>query len=420
MALATVMGLVSVVLGAVAVVLLLPTLADVVSLAIPSAADDIPPPGDAKDQPRFLILIPAHDEELLIENCLRSLDALRYPSDRREILVVADNCRDNTARLVRSHGLTCLERTDAVQRGKPWAVAWALERVTVANYDAVIVLDADSIVDPGFLGALARRSPLDHKVVQGYIDVSNPEESPVTRMARVWSAVRFEVINRVKVRAALNVPLGDGVCIGSGVLREYGWSAFSLSETWEIYASMTAAGVRCVGAPDAHLAAQEARSLRQSASQRKRWTAGRVTVLRRYGWAVLTSPRIGVRQKLDCLAELTALGPAAHLGVALLLAGAAVLLPVPYGTPLAVGLLLSLGRPVIYTLIALAHDPAPGRAAAAFAFLPFYVVWRLWIQASSVTRWGEQPWERTGRHGPGEPLPMETKFDPEKRSPPPM
>jgi hypothetical protein len=107
---------------------------------------------------------------------------------------------------------------------------------------------------------------------------------------------------------------------------------------------------------------------------------------------------LGVRQKLDCLAELTSLGPAAHLGVAGGLAVAAWVMPVPGSAIIAGALAASLVRPATYTLIALARDPHPGRAAAAFAFLPFYVVWRVGIQLMSLTKLRQAPWVRTARH----------------------
>jgi cellulose synthase/poly-beta-1,6-N-acetylglucosamine synthase-like glycosyltransferase len=390
--------IVSAVLLLVALLLLLPTLSDLLSTILPPAPrPTAAAPGDA---PRVLILIPAHDEELLIDSCLRSLAELQYPRGRSDILVIADNCEDATAARARQHGVRYLERHDTTNRGKPWAVAWALEQIALADFDAVVVLDADSLVARDFLGALARRAPLADKIVQGYIDVSNPSDSAVTRMAHVWSAVRFQVINRVKVRAGLNAPLGDGVCIGTGVLARFGWTAFSLSETWEVYASMTAAGVPCVSAEDAHLFAQEARSLRQSGTQRKRWTAGRLSVLRKYGPAVLRSPHIGVRQKLDCVAELTSLGPAAHLGVAAFLAAGALLSPIPGRAVISAMLLGSILRPVLYTAIAIARDPDPLRAIAAFAYLPIYVLWRLGIQISSVLALRQAPWIRTARHSP--------------------
>jgi hypothetical protein len=330
---------------------------------------------------------------------------LQYPQDRVDLLVVADNCTDTTAARARQHNVRCLERSDAVNRGKPWAIAWAIERIALTDFDAIVILDADTLVNPRFLHALAAHSPLSERVVQGYIDISNPGDSSITRMARVWSAVRFLGINRVKSRAALNVPLGDGLCVGTRVLAQQGWTAFSLSETWELYASMTTAGVPCVCAPEARLFAQEARSLRQSGTQRKRWTAGRLSVLAKYGPAVLASPRIGAHQKLDCFGELTALGPAAHLGVAVTLAALALGLPLPGGTAIAAAMLASVIRPVIYTAVAIRRDPEPARAVAAFAYLPAYVVWRLAIQVVSVATVGRSQWLRTARHSSPEPLP---------------
>ena len=91
-------------LGLLAAVLLLPTLSDLVSVlrvltprpsrhAVRSRATELP---------RLLFLVPAHDEELLLPACLESLRGLRYPPERRRIVVVADNCRDRTAAIARS------------------------------------------------------------------------------------------------------------------------------------------------------------------------------------------------------------------------------------------------------------------------------------------------------------------------------
>src|SRR5690606_10093754 len=109
--------------------------------------------------PRLLFLVPAHDEALLIEGCVRSILAMDYPADRREVVVIADNCTDGTADLARTAGATCLERADTERRGKPWALAWALERVDLGAFDAVVIIDADSLVDPSFARAMARHSP---------------------------------------------------------------------------------------------------------------------------------------------------------------------------------------------------------------------------------------------------------------------
>ena len=395
--------LLSVALGCLALLMLLPTLSDIVAAARVAARVAFrraATPGATPDvTPRLLVLIPAHDEETLLGPCLASVAALRYPADRLSVIVVADNCTDATATVARAAAVQCLERHDTERRGKPWAIAWALGQIPVDDWDSVIVLDADSLVDPDFAAALSRVDGLRQSVAQGYIDVSNRGDTALTRMAWVWSAVRFRYINGLKNRCGLNVPLGDGVAIGTDALRHAGgWTAFALSETWELYATMTVLGIRCVGVTSAHLYAQEARALRQSASQRRRWTAGRMQVLLRHGRALLASAHIGAHQRLDILAELTALGPAAQLGTATL----AILLDAVARPPgwgwLAVALAIPVCRVAVYAILAVARGPEPLRSALAFTYLPIYTVWRLAVQVGSLRLLGNGAWIRTARH----------------------
>ena len=49
------------------------------------------------DEERLVFLIPAHDEGLLIERCVKTLLSIDYPESRRRVVVVADNCEDDTA-----------------------------------------------------------------------------------------------------------------------------------------------------------------------------------------------------------------------------------------------------------------------------------------------------------------------------------
>lgn len=379
-------------------VLLLPTVSDVLSLARGTRDDGSRKAGTTSAVPALLFLVPAHDEELLIESCLQALSQLEYPADRMKVVVVADNCTDRTAELAAASGVLCLERRDAQRRGKPWAIAWAVDRLPICSFDALVIIDADSTVDREFAGGLAKAAPLLDKAVQAYNDVSNRTDNALTRMAAVLSAVRFRFMNRLKQRAGLNVPLGNGLCIGSSVLAAHGWRAFSICEDWEMYAILTERGVRIDAAPDARVYSTEASSLRQSSTQRRRWTAGRISVLTAYGGALLRSRGISFPQKLDALAELTAPGPAVHLGMALLLGALALVLQPPGAPWIALALGLTIARPVVYTLGALRADPEPARAAAAFAFLPIYTIWRLGVQLVAVVTSGRTPWIRTRRH----------------------
>jgi cellulose synthase/poly-beta-1,6-N-acetylglucosamine synthase-like glycosyltransferase len=316
------------------------------------------------------------------------------------IVVVADNCTDRTAELAITEGAECIKRSDQARPGKPRAIEWALNRLDLVQYDAVAIVDADAIVSRGFVAALAARAPVCDRVMQGYNDVSNPTDNSLTRLAGLFSAMRFRFMNALKQRAGLNSPLANGMCIGAQVLNRHGWRAFSLSEDWELYAIYTARGVRIDNVPSARLYAQEAASLRQSYSQRRRWTAGRLAVLARHGWALLTSGRINIWQKLDAIAELSAPGPAAHLGIAATLIAFVALSWPPGSVCLLVVLAVPLARLLCYTVAALSVDPQPARAGGALAILPFYAVWSLVVQFSSLAMLGGKPWVKTSRNPP--------------------
>jgi 1,2-diacylglycerol 3-beta-glucosyltransferase len=393
------MVLVSLLLALVTLPLLLPTLADLVALARGWPRSRRPVAPLSYDPPRLLFLVPAHDEELLIGACIRSLRALRYPADRAAIVVIADNCTDGTARIAHDEGVACFERTDLDQPGKPHAIAWALGRLPWEEYDSVVIVDADSEVDPDFGVALARVAPLRDKAAQGYHKVLNPDESALTRLGAILSAASHRFAYPVKQRADLNTPLlGNGMCIGTDILARYGWRAFTICEDWEMYAALTSEGVRIDGVPDAVVASQEARTLAQSASQRRRWTAGKLTVLARFIGPLLRSRAIGPAQKLDAVAELAAPGAALHLGLVVLLAGGALLLRPPGALFFAGLLVASLVRPAIYATAALRQEHDPGSALKAFLFLPAYTFWRVVVAIASLRMLGDRPWIRTARH----------------------
>jgi len=384
-------------LGLLAAILLLPALSDLLSLIRVLARKATPRTSRAGEAPRILFLVPAHDEELLLPACLESLRRLRYPAGSRDIVVVADNCRDHTAEIARDAGVPCLERSIPADPGKPRAIAWALAQLPVVEYDGVVIVDADTEVDPGFAASLATAAPIAHKVLQPYNGVSNETENALTRMAAVLSAANHGLAYVLKTRAGLNVPLSVGMCIGSHVLSTVGWTVTSLSEDWELYAILTARGVPIEEIPGARIRAQEAATLRASASQRRRWTAGKLSVLAKQAWPIVRSRHTGLAQKLDALAELCAPGPVLHLGFVGLAIAAAILVRPPAAGWIVTLLLVTLIRPAVYTVVALVRDPEPIAALRAFAFLPFYAIWRIGAAVSALGLLGDGKWIRTAR-----------------------
>lgn len=106
--------------------------------------------------PRLVVLIAAHNEEACIGATLQSLaDQDRRPD---EIIVVADRCTDRTVEIAVSHGAKVFETIGNEYR-KAGALNQALMVVLtdLASEDQVLLMDADSVLCPGFLAAAERR-----------------------------------------------------------------------------------------------------------------------------------------------------------------------------------------------------------------------------------------------------------------------
>jgi hypothetical protein len=175
------------------------------------------------------------------------------------------------------------------------------------------------------------------------------------------------------------------------------WLGFGPAEDVELYGRLTAAGTTIAYVEGAVATVLNEAKLETSATQRRRWSAGRWLASRRYLIAVLRSSRIGARQKLDAVAELLSPGPVEHLIIATVGLAVAGLAPIP-GARLLLGLLaVGLARPAIYTALAMRRHPDPKRALAALVMLPVYVAWRFAVSLSALGVFLTRKWEKTKR-----------------------
>ncbi|MDP9090664.1 MAG: glycosyltransferase family 2 protein [Pseudomonadota bacterium] len=147
------MLLLTILVGCAALFLLLPVL---VFFAEILAAVTKPPCLDLlhEKRPRIAVLMPAHNEASIITATLQSIAPQLNPSDR--LLVIADNCVDDTAALARSAGAEVIERSDLQQRGKGYALDHGVRHLEGDSPEVVIIMDADCRAAPGCIDRLAR------------------------------------------------------------------------------------------------------------------------------------------------------------------------------------------------------------------------------------------------------------------------
>lgn len=351
---------------------------------------------------RFAIVVPAHDEELLIGTMLGSLARIDYAADCYDVHVIADNCTDRTAEIAREAGVHVHERTDADNRGKGFALSWAFNLLMggAIRYDAYVILDADAIVDPGVLKALARGLARGAVALQSQNAVLNAVESPVSALR--WLALSLMNYIRPLGRNTLggsSTLTGNGVCLTHELLMRHPWQAFGLSEDYQYYLSIIASGEKVLFVPDADVRSVMPTTSRQLRTQDIRWETLNPDASawqRRIGWRLL---RDGIRRhswvRLDALAELLT-PPLSVLGggsVALLIA--AVVLQAPLQIALAVALIVMLAAYVASAFVLLRPPLGVYRA---LVYAPAYVARKLWIYfVLRRLRKNTASWVRTSR-----------------------
>lgn len=231
---------------------------------------------------RFAVVIPAHNEENVIYQSVRSILGCDYPREKFDVFVIADNCSDRTPELAEAAGAKVRKRFNKNQRGKQYALAWAFEQINLADYDAAVILDADNHIDPGFLRVMDHHLAAGHKVVQGYIETKNPCDSWVTAnyAFMMWYMARLQMFrSRIGLSAILG---GTGYCVRTDVLRRVGFNVRSLVDDAEYTCQLILAGEKVAYAPGAVVYDQKPVGLGDSLRQRLRWMRGQTQITIQY------------------------------------------------------------------------------------------------------------------------------------------
>jgi cellulose synthase/poly-beta-1,6-N-acetylglucosamine synthase-like glycosyltransferase len=238
----------------------------------------------------FAVLVAAHNEEQVVGALMENLKQLNYPKDLYDVFVICDNCTDRTAEIVRAHGMNACVRTNQNLRGKGYAIEWMLKELWAMprQYDAVVMFDADNLADPNFLIEMNNDLSSGARVIQGYIDTKNPEDSWITASYGVsyWYINRLWQLSRSNLNMA-NFLGGTGMCFETNLLKEMGWGATSLVEDLEFTMRSVMRGVYPKFNYDAKVFDEKPLTFKASARQRLRWMQGHFTVARRYFFPLL-------------------------------------------------------------------------------------------------------------------------------------
>jgi len=346
-----------------------------------------------------VIVIPAHNEAAVIAETLAKLrEAL---SEGMRMLVVADNCSDDTAALARSAGAEVIERTDAERRGKGFALAFARDWLTVRSPASVIVLDADCRIDGDSLLNLARGSQRDGRAIQAVnLLAAEAGARPMVQISTFAFLIKNLVRQRGLQRLAGRVHLtGTGMCLPWQAFAQADLATASIVEDLRLGLELAEAGSPPRLAENAFVWSPHAPA-EQTLGQRSRWEGGFLATMRTTAPGLLARG-LQYRSPGTFLAGLDLLIPplalfaminAAALTITILCGAIGLTTWAPAIALLAVGLL-----PTFFLLLSWWREGRATLSAGALLRIPLYAAWKLPMYAGLVRKGAPAEWNRTAR-----------------------
>lgn len=224
--------------------------------------------------PKTAILIPAHNESLVIRHTLQCL--MTNLQGAEQVVVVADNCSDDTAAIARSFGVTVLERQDAVRRGKGYALDFGLGYLAADAPDVVVVIDADCLVQANAIHNIASMAMTSKRPVQACYLMEQPS-TPTAKSA--VSALAFLVKNWVR---PVGVQRMGFPCLLTGTGMAFPWTALdnislasgNIVEDMQLSVDLAIAGQAPLFCEDALVIGCLPQQTAAAVEQRKRWEHG--------------------------------------------------------------------------------------------------------------------------------------------------
>ncbi len=231
---------------------------------------------------KYLVLVPAHNEEAVISGIIENLQSMDYPKELYDFYILADNCEDHTADIAREMGanvmVTHKESADT-PTGKPIVLQKALISLAgyAEKYDLVIFFDADNRIDTNMFREVNSQL-LDHPeadIVQCYLGCKNKKG-----FVALYYYMSYTITNRffqyAKSRRGINCVIGGtGFAVRADYLQERGgWTAMSLTEDFELQVEATCEGKRILWNNNVRIYDEKPTRWRASLRQRIRWAQG--------------------------------------------------------------------------------------------------------------------------------------------------
>ncbi len=232
---------------------------------------------------RLAVLVPAHNESTNMIPTLRAIHSQSLAGLR--VLVVADNCSDDTAQVAKAEGAEVIERSDPTRRGKGYALDFGIQHLKASPPDTVIILDADCIPEPGAIARMAELSTQTQRPAQALYLMKSP--SPQSVKSRI-AEFAWLVKNHVRARGLhwFGLPCqltGSGMAFPWRVLQQAPLATGEIVEDMKLGIALAARGYAPVFCEQAVVSSTFPANEEGVRSQRERWEHGHLAIIRNEG-----------------------------------------------------------------------------------------------------------------------------------------
>lgn len=339
---------------------------------------------------KLIVVVPAYNEETGIERTLASIKACHHIVD---IVVIADNCTDNTANIAKNLGIRVIERNDLQKRGKNYALEFAFSVLLKEDYEFFMIIDADSLVQPNLIVETEQAFLEGAEVIQVRYGILDPYRNWYSRVMNIAFLSMHFIRPLGRQYWGLSSGLfGNGFALSKTVLLEIPYHVTSIVEDLAYHIELVKGGKKVVNLSTTAVNAEAPFSSKGIQTQRTRWEGGRFRLLIDQIPLLFHPIFQGNWRLIEPLLELLSFPLAYQATLLLILIISPIFLFKLYA-------FAGLGILFIHILAAIKMGGGGVQDLLSLTFLPYYLIKKLLTSGKIIHGIrGDFPWNRTDRN----------------------
>ena len=281
---------------------------------------------EAKKLHKFAFIIAARNEQAVIGNLISSIKQQNYPAELIDVIVVADNCTDDTAQIAREHGAICYERFNNMLVGKGYALDYCFNKIVeqfgdYTAYDGYFIFDADNVIDKNYVKGMNKVFDRGYNVITSYRNSKNYDTNWITSGYSLWFIREAKYLNNPRMMLKTSCAVsGTGFLVNSSIIKKNnGWKFNLLTEDIQFSVVNILEGEKIGYCESAMFYDEQPTTFKQSWNQRMRWSKGFYQVMFRYGRELIAMMFKKREMFVSCYDMFMTLAPATLLSIGCIL-----------------------------------------------------------------------------------------------------